>query len=194
MMRITKSLIKYPLKDVAWKKIPPWLMAAILLLFVGQVYAMNLMKDFDGVYHSLDEYTGQGKWTIVMIWASDCQACNQEAKNYVKFNKAHKDKDAFILGISTDGREKKAEAVKFIERHGVDFKNLIDEPGNVARLYSGLTGQPFVGTPTFLLFSPTGELRAAQVGAVPTHIIESFIAKETLAAKNNEAEKVATSP
>jgi peroxiredoxin len=179
-----KPLMKFWIKDMANKPIASWFMASILILFVGQAYAMNLMKDFDGVYHSLDEYTGQGKWAIVMIWASDCQACNQEAKNYVKFNKAHKDKDAFILGISTDGREKKAEAVKFIERHGVDFNNLIDEPGNVARLYSSLTGQPFVGTPTFLLFSPAGELRAAQVGAVPTEIIESFIAKETAAAKN----------
>lgn len=164
-----------------------WLMAVILVLFVSQVYAMNILKDFDGGFHSLDEYTGQGKWAVVMIWASDCHACNQEAKNYVKFNKDHKDKDAFILGISTDGREKKVEAEKFIERHGVDFKNLIDEPGNVARLYSSLTGQPFVGTPTFLLFSPAGELRAAQVGAVPTEIIESFIAKETAAAEKAAA-------
>jgi peroxiredoxin len=194
MIRMMKPLNKFSLKNLLNKQSVAWLMAAILVLFVGQVFAMNLMKDFDGAYHSLDEYTGQGKWAIVMIWASDCQACNQEAKNYVKFNKEHKNKDAFILGISTDGREKKAEAVKFIERHGVDFNNLIDEPENVARLYSSLTGQPFVGTPTFLLFSPVGELRAAQVGAVPTEIIESFIAKETLAAKNKEAEKVAVSP
>ena len=194
MIRTIKSLIKHSLKGLLNKQRASWLMAGMLLLFVGQAYAMNLMKDFDGAYHSLDEYTGKGKWAVVMIWASDCQACNQEATNYVKFNKEHKEKDAFILGISTDGREKKAEAVKFIERHGVDFNNLIDEPGNVARLYSSLTGQPFVGTPTFLLFSPVGELRAAQVGAVPTEIIESFIAKETLAAKNKAAEKVTESP
>ena len=77
---------------------------------------MNLMKDFNGVFHSLDEYTGKGKWAIVMIWASDCLACNQEAKNYVIFNKKHKNKDAFKLGISTDGREKKSEAVNFIKK------------------------------------------------------------------------------
>ena len=112
-----------------------------------------------------------------MIWASDCHVCNQEAKGYVKFNKAHKDKDAFILGISMDGRERKAEAVAFIKRHGVDFTNLIDEPENVTALYGTLTGQPFVGTPTFLVFSPAGELLAAQAGAVPTDVIESFIAR-----------------
>jgi len=155
----------------------------IMALAISPAFAMTLMKDFNGEYHSLDEFTGQGKWAIVMIWASDCHACNQEANQYVKFNKEHKDKDAIVLGISTDGREKKAEAEDFIKRHEVDFENLIDEPENVARMYSGLTGQRFVGTPTFLVFSPDGELRAAQVGAVPTDIIESFIAKETAAAE-----------
>ena len=181
MTRNMKLLIKNSLIN---KSSTLWCASLFMMLFAGSAYATALMKDIDGAYHSLDEFTGQGKWAVVMIWASDCEACNQEAKEYVKFNKAHKDKDAFILGISTDGREKKAGAVKFIERHGIDFENLIDEPENVARLYSSLTGQQFVGTPTFLLFSPVGELRAAQVGAVPSHIIESFIAKETLAAKN----------
>jgi peroxiredoxin len=189
MALIMKQESKMSVKTIVNKRLIKWLIASIMMLFVGQVVAMNLLKGFDGAYHSLDEYTGQGKWAIVMIWASDCQACNQEAKNYVKFNKEHKDKDAFILGISTDGLEKKAEAVKFIKRHGVDFENLIDEPGNVATLYYGLTGQQFVGTPTFLVFSPAGELRAAQVGAVPTEIIESFIAKETAAVQKTAASK-----
>jgi len=183
------SIDKKHHKDMMKNRLLPWWMAFALVVFTGSASATSFMQDFNGTMHSLDEYTGQGKWAVVMIWASDCQACNQEAKNYVQFNKEHKDKDAFILGISTDGREKKAEAVKFIKRHGVDFNNLIDEPENVARLYSSLTGQAFVGTPSFLLFSPAGELRAAQVGAVPTDIIESFIAKETAA-----SEKVAVQP
>jgi hypothetical protein len=66
-----------------------------------------------------------------------------------------------------------------VQRHEVNFPNLIDEPEKVARLYTGLTGQPWVGTPSFLVYSPTGELRAAQVGTVPTQIIKSFIAKES---------------
>ncbi|MBL1276002.1 MAG: TlpA family protein disulfide reductase [Ectothiorhodospiraceae bacterium] len=139
----------------------------------------GLLKDFDGSFHTLDEYTGKGQWTVVMIWASDCHACNVEAKQYVKFHQAHKDTDARILGISMDGMEKKQEAEKFIERHEVTFSNLIETPEKVEALYSSLTGQAFVGTPTFLIYSPTGELRAAQVGAVPTHIIESFIEKES---------------
>ena len=152
-----------------------WLLL-VLSLIVVPAYATNYMKGFDGYIHTLDEYIGQGKWTVVMLWASDCQACNAEAKQYVKFHTAHKSKD--IVGVSLDGKEKMADAEAFIKRHSVNFENLIDEPENVAQMYTFLTGRPWVGTPTFLIFSPIGELRAAQVGAVPTHLIESFIARE----------------
>lgn len=173
------------------KRYSLWVLV-VLLLVMAPVYGMSILKDFNGTLHTLDEYTGNGKWAIVMIWASDCHACNAEAKNYVKFNRAHKDKDAYILGVSMDGDEKILDAEAFIERHGVDFQNLIGEPEVVAGMYSSLTGRPWVGTPTFLLFNPTGELRAAQVGAVPTHIIESFIEKENSAAEYSASENRAT--
>lgn len=162
-----------------------WWVMLVLVLAIGPAYGSPFLKAFDGTLHSLDEYTGKGKWTVVMIWAYDCSVCNAEAENYVKFHNAHKDKDAFILGISMDGKEHKSDAVKFIQRHKVDFQNLIDEPENVADLYSSLTGKPWVGTPTFLIFSPSGELRAAQVGAVPTNLIASYIAKHSEPARKS---------
>jgi len=42
-----------------------------------------------------------------------------------------------------------------------------------------LTGSRWVGTPTFLVFGPDGELMAKQAGAVPTDLIEQFIAANT---------------
>lgn len=138
----------------------------------------GFLTDFDDNVHTLDEYTGQGKWTVVMIWASDCHVCNQEASAYDKFHQGHKNKDATILGLSLDGAAKKTEAEKFIQRHSVTFPNLIAEPDTVMQLYTQLTGQAWVGTPSFLIYSPSGELRAAQVGAVPVELIETFIAKE----------------
>jgi peroxiredoxin len=158
-----------------------WLFAVALLLATAPLHAagMGILKGFDGTFHTLDEYTGQGQWTVVMLWASYCPTCNAEAKEYVKFHEAHKDKDARILGVSLDGMDNKADAEAFIQRHGVTFPNLIEEPDTVINLYASLSGQNTFGTPSFLIFNPKGELRAAQVGAVPTSLIESFIEKES---------------
>lgn len=133
------------------------------------------LKDFNGNPQKLSEYTGNGKWTVVMFWASDCRVCNAEIGQYIAFNQAHKDKDARIVGVSLDGQSGLAAARDFIKRHNVTFPNLVGEPQDVAELYQSLTGSDWVGTPSFLVYNPQGKLMAAQAGAVPTALIEKFI-------------------
>ena len=152
-----------------------------LLLMTG-IHAAEL-ADFDGKPRSISDYSGKGKWLIVMIWASDCHVCNQEAHAYVDFHFAHSDEDAQVLGITIDGQAKKAEAQKFIERHKINFPNLIGEPAAVADLFSQLTGAYFAGTPAFLFYDPKGELRAQELGAVPTELIEDFIKQQVTVTK-----------
>jgi hypothetical protein len=64
----------------------------------------------------------------------------------------------------------------FIARHGVNFPNLITDESNAAALYEQATGEAWIGTPTFLIFSPDGKLAAKQVGGVTQKLIEDFIA------------------
>ncbi len=141
----------------------------------------NALQDFNGKPGAISDYSGKGKWLIVMIWASDCQVCNKEVHAYQDFHFVHSDEDAQVLGISIDGQARKAEAEKFLQRHKINFPNLIGEPAEVARLFTQLTGTYFAGTPAFLFYDPRGELRAQQLGAVPTELIEEFI-KQPLAA------------
>ncbi len=155
-----------------------WLLLAASLFAPVVFAAINGLQDFKGAPHTLDEYKGKGKWTIVMLWASDCHVCNQEAHQYVDFHKKHKNKDASVLGISLDGQKKKSDAKDFLKKHNINFPNLIGEPMGVASVYKELTGDNFRGTPTFLIFSPDGDLRAQQVGAVPTDLIEQFMISE----------------
>lgn len=137
-------------------------------------------QDFSGKPQVFENYLGKGKWTVVMMWASDCHICNREAHEYIDFHLIHSDTDATVLGISLDGESRKKAAEKFIKKHSVDFPNLIAEPEHVSALYKDLTGQYFAGTPSFLIYSPEGELKAAQAGAVPTSLIEDFIKKNPI--------------
>lgn len=144
-----------------------WLMA-------GAAQAGNL-QDLQGNSHTLDEYTGQGHWLVVMYWASDCHVCNTEVEQYIQFHEEHKDKKVRVLGISLDGQQRLAQAKEFMKRHHVTFPTLIGEPAQVAGLYQQSTGNRWIGTPTIVVYTPKGELVAAQAGAVPTNLIEDFI-------------------
>lgn len=164
----------------------PWsaIAAAVCLLFITNVGAAENLLDFDGKPSAIENYAGKGKWLVVMLWASDCHVCNQEVHQYTAFHKKHADKDAVVLGVSLDGAEKKKDAIAFLSRHKVNFPSLIGEPEVVAGMYQDLTGSQWVGTPTFMVYTPHGELIGAQVGAIPPATIESFIERESKAAKN----------
>ena len=152
----------------------------LLLLFIFSSAVMSApLTDFSGNEKSIQDYQNSGKWLVVMLWASDCHVCNQEAHVYEKFHQQHAAKDAQMLGVSLDGKAKFSDAKDFIKRHKLNFPNLIGEPESVAAIYTELTGGQWVGTPTFLVYNPKGELLGAQVGAVPPEIIEGFIERET---------------
>lgn len=155
------------------------------LFCAGQVSAAeapkpaSTLKQLDGKASTIADYAGKGKWLVVMLWASDCMVCNREAPNYEAFYDKHKNKDAVMLGVSLDGHSKIGDAKDFIKRHAIKFPNLIDEPENIARMYQNLTGDDWVGTPTFMVYNPKGELLGAQVGAIPVSMIEDFIKRES---------------
>ena len=151
------------------------LLPLLLTLGLALPAAAAPLTTFDGEPADLATYTGQGQWTVVKIWVSDCHVCNQEAHEYVAFHAKHKTDDARMLGISLDGRDHLADAEGFVKKHNLNYPSLIVDWEGGNRLFYQLTGTPLNGTPAFLLFTPKGELVAQQVGAVPVNLIETFI-------------------
>lgn len=129
-----------------------------------------------GEFKTIDDYREPGRWLVVMIWAHDCQVCEEEVDDYDLFHQRHSNKDATVLGITLDGEQRKTQALEFVRRHRLGFDSLIGEPETVATYYQVVTGSRWVGTPSFLIFGPGGELRAKQAGAVEVEIVEEFIA------------------
>jgi peroxiredoxin len=164
-MNISKTFILKGLSVVA------------LFLYLSTSQAAGL-TDFDGNAKTLDDYTGKNKWTVVMVWVSWCKVSNKVVHEYVDFDTLSDDYNATVMGISMDGMDKKADALGFIEKHEIEFPNLIDDYDDVADLFNRLTGTEWKGTPAFLVYSPTGKLVLAEQGGVPAKAIMEFIQQQ----------------
>lgn len=159
----------------------------VMMLLANTSQASPVLYEMNGKPSSIEKFTGNGKWLVVMFWSSDCHICNKEAHQYVDFHFAHSDDNATVLGVSLDGVKNKVLAEDFIQKHKVNFPNLIGEPEAIADMFTQLTGVLWAGTPTFLIYTPSGELVVQQIGAVPTELIENFINQQTAAAKAQPA-------
>lgn len=154
--------------------------AVALTIGAGSVSAgMELQAVEDGAAADLDELTGNGKWTLVMVWAINCHICHEQKPEISAFHDKHKDSLAHVVGISLDGVDR-VEAVKnYIDKNNVSFPSYVGDVGIIASHYYGMTEANLRGTPTYLLFSPEGELLGNNPGKLTVSAIESFIARKT---------------
>jgi thiol-disulfide isomerase/thioredoxin len=153
---------------IGWKK---FIVVAALWLPLFAVAGPDLvLPGLDGRHRAVKEFIGQGKWTVVAIWSTDCPICRRDMPEMAFFHDAHRHKDAIVLGVSIDGGARQPEIAEFVEDHGLDFVNLIGTPMQVATL-----GGPFRGTPTYYVYSPKGNLVTRQVGSMTQEAAEEII-------------------
>jgi peroxiredoxin len=147
-----------------------WMIASLLwLALMAGASGMDFtLKDMNGRDRNVNEFIGQGKWTVVAVWESNCAICNQEIHQMSSFHDVHKNKDAIVLGISIDGKSRKQQALAFVKDHGLDFTNLLAELPQMQQFGGG----PLMGTPTYYIYSPKGKLLAYQVGPVTQEQVE----------------------
>ncbi len=131
--------------------------------------------DFSDNAVQFENYIKAKQWTVVMFWASDCHICNVEVQGFVKLHAEKSDNNIRVLGVSIDGKAKKTNAQEFINIHGVNFPNLIGEQETIAKLYKHYTNENWVGTPTYVVFSPDGKIMAQRAGMLPPKLIVRFI-------------------
>ena len=151
-----------------------------ILLFCGLFSSSTLafeFNNFNGSSSKLENHLGKGKWTLLMLWAHDCGVCRAEFPSISDFHQTRKDVE--VIGLSIDGEDKKDLAQSFLDSTKSSFTNYITSLSVVAANYNVLTQENFRGTPTFLLFSPDGELIGNNPGKLSIEALESFIDKNS---------------
>lgn len=147
-------------------------LTTLLLLPLLAVAAPDLaLQDFSGKERQVREFIGKGQWVIVVAWSKDCPICKRDIHHMTFFHDEHKDKEARVLGLSVDGVANRRQAQAFIDDHDLNFPNLIGDPDDASRL----SGQPFIGTPTYYFFDPQGRFVGGRVGSVTQAQAEDLI-------------------
>ncbi|WP_214660464.1 TlpA family protein disulfide reductase [sulfur-oxidizing endosymbiont of Gigantopelta aegis] len=144
-------------------------------LHAEKIPELSLMG-IDDQQHAMSDYIGKGKWVIVNIWGPKCPPCVEEMPELQSFHEDHQNKDAIVVGIAIDypsfGPGNAQDVREFAEDNFISYPLLLGDTQSSEQLGAG----PLSGTPTTLLFTPSGKLEGMQVGAITQKILEDFIA------------------
>jgi len=151
---------------------------------VSQVWASDKapfrdLVDIDGKPVTTQADVGNGKWQVVMIWATDCHICSVMKPKMSAFHDKHKDTDAQVYGVALDGPAELAAVQKYMIDHKVTFPTYIGDINLIAVNFEINHGTALRGTPTYLLFNPAGEMVAIDFGMLDVDAIERFMDRNT---------------
>ena len=82
----------------------------------------------------------KGKPVVLNFWASWCEPCNDEAAFLQKSWPSLQSQGIVFLGI--DGPEKSSDALKFLQKYGITYRNAQDTIDGAVAINYGVTGFP----------------------------------------------------
>ena len=134
-------------------------------------------QTLDGEPVRLDDYFARGRWTLVVVWTTYCPVCAGEFDTLARLQAAHAASELEVLGVAIDGVAARGTVAGTLAERHARFESLVGEPTEIAAGFERLTGTPFLGTPTYLLFDGDGELAARKNGPLDRAELERFLAR-----------------
>jgi len=113
---------------------PPRAAAAALLLFTlavsGRAADATLLKgELDGKELSAAIAKQKGHVVLVNFWATWCVPCREEFPDFVRLEKAYRDRGLRVIGVSTDLAKDLPKVEKFLAAAPPDFPNYRKKSG-----------------------------------------------------------------
>lgn len=117
---------------------------------VGAQFVDFEMVNGDGEKVALSSFRQEGKYLLVDFFASWCGPCKASMPTLAELDKNFGKKGLVTLSIAT--WDKVEDYKKAVEDHKITWANIIDTENKGADVYG------VAGVPTFILFSPEGEI------------------------------------
>ena len=94
------------------------------------------LRNLKGNYQSLDSFSGQV--VVLNFWATWCEPCRVEMPSFEKLYRRYRSEGVAVLAVTLD-KNSKQKVESFVDEHRISFPILLDEEGEVERLYPSMT-------------------------------------------------------
>jgi len=95
-----------------------------------------------------------------------------------RFHRRTSNRGVSVVGVSTDSKSLRAKATDTYHLTRTSFPNYYFEGDSFQQAFQLHLGQDFLGTPTYMVFSPDGTLTGVHTGAITRSMLDqSFESK-----------------
>lgn len=140
---------------------------------VGSDAPQFTLNSQDGTPVSLKDY--EGKWVVLYFYPKDMTSgCTRQAKLYERDQSKFTEKNAVVLGVSTDDEKSHKE---FCTKEGLSFKLLADTKHDVAKAYGSLGAVGSYAERNTFIIDPNGKIVGVFTSVDPTKDSQNSLAE-----------------
>jgi len=148
----------------------------VLLSCASTTWADTKIVEPEGAIHSsITDELQEGRWELVMFWATYCHVCKKDFKKIAKFMEDNSSIPLTIVGVVTDGVEERKKTNRLIEKHDLAYTHIVTDYPQSNELFQKVAGQRLIGTPSYLLYDKENELVAFNSNAIDLDALEIFV-------------------
>lgn len=120
----------------------------------------------------------EGRWELVVFWATYCPVCKRDFDNLAKFIKENPEVPLSIVGVVVDGDEEREKAIMQINKRELNYTHVISDFQHSNKLYKAVTDSELIGVPAQLLFNKSNELVGFGSNAIDIDALEIMVYDE----------------
>ena len=155
-------------------------LAAIVILSVVFTFAIsatpgNIVFPEDKLQSSLENELQDGRWELVMFWATYCHICKKDFKKLGAFIDDNPEISLTIVGVVIDGLEEQDQTRALVKKHNLDYTHLVTDYDRANVVYQEKSGKQLMGTPSYLLYNPQNKLVAFNTNAIDIDALEIYV-------------------
>lgn len=157
-----------------------FLLALALVTSLATAYASTndiQLKSLSKKNTSLNKLVNDGKYTLVMVWSTDCVACEEQKPMIQAFHKDYSETKANVIGIANDGMSLIRDIKKLVNKNKPSYPNFVASPKSFFSEFEIATGKKFRATPTYVMFNPDGEIMGVAVGQITREQLDQIVSK-----------------
>jgi len=125
----------------------------------------------------LNEQVNDGKFTLVMIWSTDCVPCEQQKPMIQAFHDDYSATQANVIGIANDGMEMLDRISELLDKHTPNYPNFVASPKTFYSDFEIATGKKFRATPTYIMYDPDGNVAGVAAGPITRELLDKVVAQ-----------------
>jgi len=142
-----------------------------VFLSASGTYRFNAIDVQSG--QSAERMLEENKWNLVAVWALDCITCEEQKPALSQFHRTYSQLN--VVGLSIDGQAALTAIRNKLAQQPVPFTNYLVDQTDINRFFDTYLQAIFYGTPTYILYSPDGQVADVHAGPLDFTSLQTIL-------------------